>query len=243
MANKFRIKNDLGIEWTITDVDSLSDRDLSLKLVNKAGISTELETSVNGNVVSATFKGEQQTFTGAYQLVLVDNTGGRMRTIDKCNAFELVRCDCESDDIESVNIISASSSLVVGIKGDTGSKGEKGDKGDPLTYADLTEEEKRELQKPAIDAADELERKASEGLFNGKDGIDGYTPVKGVDYFDGKDGSDGADGKDGADGSILYPSMRVDSAGYLVVDVPDAGEGTNFDIDDDGYLCVEFPDL
>lgn len=32
---------------------------------------------------------------------------------------------------------------------------------------------------------------------NGKDGKDGYTPVKGVDYFDGQNGKDGANGKDG----------------------------------------------
>lgn len=31
----------------------------------------------------------------------------------------------------------------------------------------------------------------------GSDGKDGYTPIKGVDYFDGKDGSDGRDGADG----------------------------------------------
>ena len=30
--------------------------------------------------------------------------------------------------------------------------------------------------------------------LNGKDGKDGYTPVKGVDYFDGVDGKDGKDG-------------------------------------------------
>lgn len=32
---------------------------------------------------------------------------------------------------------------------------------------------------------------------DGKDGKDGYTPVKGVDYFDGTDGKDGKDGKNG----------------------------------------------
>lgn len=31
----------------------------------------------------------------------------------------------------------------------------------------------------------------------GKDGLDGYTPVKGKDYFDGKDGSPGSPGADG----------------------------------------------
>ncbi len=34
----------------------------------------------------------------------------------------------------------------------------------------------------------------------GKDGEDGYTPQKGVDYFDGTNGKDGSDGKDGVDG-------------------------------------------
>jgi hypothetical protein len=33
--------------------------------------------------------------------------------------------------------------------------------------------------------------------FDGKDGKDGYTPIKGVDYFDGKDGKDGIDGTNG----------------------------------------------
>lgn len=40
------------------------------------------------------------------------------------------------------------------------------------------------------------ELKGADGK-DGTNGIDGYTPVKGVDYFDGKDG---ANGKDGADG-------------------------------------------
>jgi hypothetical protein len=35
---------------------------------------------------------------------------------------------------------------------------------------------------------------------DGKDGAAGYTPVKNVDYFDGKDGKDGSPGKDGEPG-------------------------------------------
>lgn len=34
----------------------------------------------------------------------------------------------------------------------------------------------------------------------GPKGQDGYTPVKGVDYFDGQPGKDGVNGKDGVDG-------------------------------------------
>ena len=35
----------------------------------------------------------------------------------------------------------------------------------------------------------------------GQDGVDGYTPIKNVDYFDGKDGLNGVDGKDGLNGN------------------------------------------
>ena len=36
--------------------------------------------------------------------------------------------------------------------------------------------------------------------LNGKDGVDGYTPIKGIDYFDGKDGSKGDKGDKGDQG-------------------------------------------
>lgn len=42
-----------------------------------------------------------------------------------------------------------------------------------------------------IQIAESVRRDADSGKFDGKDG---YTPIKGVDYFDGKDGKDGKDG-------------------------------------------------
>lgn len=53
----------------------------------------------------------------------------------------------------------------------------KGEKGDPFTYDDFTPEQLASLK--------------------GEKGNDGYTPVKGKDYFDGKDGINGKDGSDG----------------------------------------------
>ena len=44
--------------------------------------------------------------------------------------------------------------------------------------------------------------------IKGKDGADGYTPVKGVDYFDGKDGEDGKNGIDGKDGADGYTPVK-----------------------------------
>jgi len=45
---------------------------------------------------------------------------------------------------------------------------------------------------------------------DGKDGQDGYTPVKGKDYFDGKDGAAGEPGKDGV--SVAVSSVSESSA-------------------------------
>ena len=40
-----------------------------------------------------------------------------------------------------------------------------------------------------------------------KDGVDGYTPVKGVDYYDGEKGEPGNAGLDGKDGTTYTPSI------------------------------------
>lgn len=74
----------------------------------------------------------------------------------------------------------------------------------------------------------------------GRDGQDGLPGAKGDK---GDKGDPGKDGKDGADGSILYPSVSIDAAGYLVAEIPDEAEGTNLSLDADGYLCVDFPDI
>ena len=42
-----------------------------------------------------------------------------------------------------------------------------------------------------------LEQAKESGEFNGKDGVDGYTPQKGIDYFDGEKGETGEKGADG----------------------------------------------
>lgn len=44
--------------------------------------------------------------------------------------------------------------------------------------------------------------------FDGINGKDGYTPIKNVDYFDGKDGRDGVDGRDGENGQDGYTPIK-----------------------------------
>jgi hypothetical protein len=61
-----------------------------------------------------------------------------------------------------------------------------------MSFEDLTP-----AQKESLKGDDGYTPVKGVDYFDGKDGKDGYTPVKGKDYFDGKDGSDGSDGSDG----------------------------------------------
>lgn len=68
----------------------------------------------------------------------------------------------------------------VNIKGAKGDKGERGEQG---------------IQ--GIQGAKGEKGDTGAAGKNGTNGKDGYTPVKGVDYFDGTNGRDGKDGEDG----------------------------------------------
>ena len=81
--------------------------------------------------------------------------------------------------------------------------------------------------------AQSVVNRADAGEFDGANGKDGYTPVKGVDYFDGvngKDGTNGVDGKDGKDGTnatIIGATASVNSSvGTPIVEVTLGGTET-----------------
>jgi hypothetical protein len=51
----------------------------------------------NGNVIEWTFYGKDQKTAGVYSLTLIENNGSEgMRTVDECNAFELVTHSCKA---------------------------------------------------------------------------------------------------------------------------------------------------
>lgn len=87
-------------------------------------------------------------------------------------------------------------------------------------------------------------------ITNGKDGVDGkdgYTPVKGVDYFDGKDGKDGYtpvkgvdyfDGKDGTNGKDGYTPVK----GVDYFDGNPGKDGSPGKDGEDGYTPVKGKD-
>ena len=59
--------------------------------------------------------------------------------------------------------------------GEDGKDGEQGPKGDPFTYEDFTPEQLEALKGPKGDPGEQGPQ--------GEPGKDGYTPIKGVDYF------------------------------------------------------------
>ena len=98
---------------------------------------------------------------------------------------------------------------------DTGVKA-KGEDGRPLTWDDLTPEQKAELKGDPFRYED-FTPEQLEGLRGepGTPGEPGYTPQKGIDYFDG---DPGAPGKDGMSGGLLFPNIDYDPvAGTIVI--------------------------
>ena len=73
---------------------------------------------------------------------------------------------------------------------------------------------------------------------NGRDGQDGYTPVKGVDYFDGRNGVDGKDGYTPIKG-VDYVDGKNGKDGYTPVKGVDYFDGKN---GKDGYTPVKNKD-
>ena len=118
----------------------------------------------------------------------------------------------------------------------------KGDKGDPFTYDDFTPEQLAALKGAKGD--DGYTPIKGVDYFDGKDGVDGYTPVKGKDYFDGQNGKDGYtpvkgkdyfDGTNGKDGKDGYTPQK----GVDYFDGKDGKDGTNGKDGSDGYTPVK----
>ena len=100
--DKIRLGNDIEMRWSIFTRDGdnrvpydLEGRALTLSVVNRKGES-EIEFFAEGNIVTGVFRGRDQKTLGKHGVILRENNGGDgMRTVDACDAFELVACSCE----------------------------------------------------------------------------------------------------------------------------------------------------
>lgn len=100
--DKIRLGNDIEMRWSIFTRDGdnrvpydLEGRALTLSVVNRKGES-EIEFFTEGNIVTGVFRGRDQKILGKHGVILRENNGADgMRTVDACDAFELVACSCE----------------------------------------------------------------------------------------------------------------------------------------------------
>lgn len=65
-------------------------------------------------------------------------------------------------------------------------------------------------------------------VINGIDGKDGYTPVKGVDYFDGKDGANGKDGYTPQKGIDYFTQSDINQIVNEVLNKIPTSEGVDY---------------
>lgn len=96
MAEKIRLGNDIGIDWSLIDEEgnpyNLEGRDVSVEIdVGEKKRYRIKELSVSGNTVSFVYWGKDQKYTGRCDLKFIENDGEReMVTFDTKGAFELV---------------------------------------------------------------------------------------------------------------------------------------------------------
>lgn len=120
LMKKIRIGNTVALSWEIFIHEGdeklpydLTGKDISIYLVNAFDVVKIEEFVTENNVLSFTWEGSEQRYTGVYQMTLVENEGtDTMITFDECEAFELVRCSCSDDEEEdTIEKVELSSSL------------------------------------------------------------------------------------------------------------------------------------
>ena len=120
-----RIGKDISIRWEITTDGAavpLEGRDLTLEMKSPIGKVIILPYRVDGNVLSMTYYGYEQTVVGEYSLTLWENKGKPgQNVVDAIRAFKLVRTSPEEADfiggdlqVESVDLGTANLEILSG---------------------------------------------------------------------------------------------------------------------------------
>ena len=186
MSRKYRIGNNLEIQWTVnlhnsdgTLVD-LTSLNLGVQLIVGQKIFEVHEPTIAANLITFLFPGSEQKYDGPYVVKLYDKDNTTV-TYDVRNAFILVDHSWGADSVytpDDVTVEIETDINAVQIIAIAGPKGDKGDKGDTGSKGDTGE--------------------------NGADGANGYD---GEDGKNGQDGRNGVDGKDGEPGRSIRKSV------------------------------------
>lgn len=102
---KIRIGNDIPIKWTINrdgQPEDFSGKTIKLLMRSMSEEGEITDYKVDGNVISWTFFGKDQTKATAYTFTLIENEGQEgMFTIDACRVLQLVECSDQADNDDS----------------------------------------------------------------------------------------------------------------------------------------------
>ena len=120
-----RIGKDISLRWAITTDGAaipLQGRDLTLEMKSPIGKVIILPYRVDGNVITITYYGYEQTVVGEYSLTLWENKGKPgQNVVDAIRAFKLVRTSPEEEDftggdlqVESVDLGTANLEILSG---------------------------------------------------------------------------------------------------------------------------------
>lgn len=120
-----RIGKDIRLRWAITTDGAaipLEGRDLTLEMKSPIGKVIILPYRVDGNVLTMTYYGYEQTVVGEYSLTLWENKGKPgQNVVDAIRAFKLVRTSPEEEDfiggdlqVESVDLGTANLEILSG---------------------------------------------------------------------------------------------------------------------------------
>lgn len=178
---KKRIGKDYTVVWSGIlsngEPASLEGRNIILQLSTPRSVVLDVQNiEVRDNTIRFRWGVDMQPYLGVYHITLWENKGQDHQTVlDMCTPIQLVSSTCQESDNEGLEVTPdielSGGDLEMAVKGDkgdsayqiavnngfVGSEQEwlaslKGEKGDKLLYSDLTDEDIRELQKPAADA-------------------------------------------------------------------------------------------
>lgn len=202
---RIRIGNDVSVAWQIKENGvnaNLAGRNLRLWLCNIRTRKLEItDYEIKGSVILFVQPGAAQVCTGKYSLVLQDATAG-LKTIDTCDAWELVEHSCQADGgdsdgitTETVELSSEMQMAVKGEKGDKGAQGEKGDVGN-IGPQGLKGDKGEQGLKGDVGAQGLKGEKGDTGV----QGIKGDTGAQGIKGDTGEQGPKGETGEQGLKG-------------------------------------------
>lgn len=217
MAEKIRLGNDIGIDWSLIDSEgnpyAVEGKDVSIEIdVGEKKRVRIKELSLSGNTVSFVYWGKDQKYTGRCDLKFIENDGEKeMVTFDTKDAFELVAHswliggEPETERVQ-LSFVTVTSELTERI----GPPGPAGPVGPAAKVGEVTAEVDANVGTPSVDVS-------TSGPDEQKDIHFAFHNLK---------------GERGATGGVYWPEIYVDADMHLHIVEPTPSLGTRLYVQD-----------